>query len=238
MPCPLTVSGRISLPAEADTNCMGCIIPLPGNLPGQCPIFPNALTPVSLVHVKAAVRRGFPSETICIWDRTRTRAPFLCIEFWNGSGARTGEGDELDYKIMSGKTEPRPPTTSPWQSAYFSYRNSSEALPKIPVRSPKWRNVCSPDGSMNLIRIEGSSTVSASGRRSDRTARGKQAGIHTQRNVLFPSVRHVRDVASARNYPADYVDAYPEIRPTLQVNFRKYLVFRCGRTKVRRHIVG
>lgn len=64
---------------------------------------------VSLVHRESGrgVEVSYPDfETIAFWTVYPDRAPFLCIEPWNGSGARTGEGDELIHKNHVRRLEP------------------------------------------------------------------------------------------------------------------------------------
>lgn len=56
---------------------------------------------VSLIH--ASTRRGievsYPDfETVAFWTPYETKAPFLCIEPWNGSGVYATEDDEYTHK--------------------------------------------------------------------------------------------------------------------------------------------
>ena len=64
---------------------------------------------VSLVHRAngCGVEVSYPDfETIAFWTTYPDQAPFLCIEPWNGSGARTGEGDDLVHKNHVRRLEP------------------------------------------------------------------------------------------------------------------------------------
>lgn len=64
---------------------------------------------VALIHRAdgCGVEVSYPDfETIAFWTTYPDQAPFLCIEPWNGSGARTGEGDELIHKNHVRRLEP------------------------------------------------------------------------------------------------------------------------------------
>lgn len=89
----------------------GRTIPLSRNLfRDNALYFPEIVSRrVSLVHRAngCGVEVSYPDfETIAFWTTSPDQAPFLCIEPWNGSGARTGERDELVHKNHVRRLEP------------------------------------------------------------------------------------------------------------------------------------